>query len=156
MITLFYGSEREKVLAAFAAYESEKNYQLDVPRTIYGVNFSHEYQTLFDPVKIYDLIYADHYSLFMQDCLNYYGNQTKDKDWDKKEKESNFLLIIKRSIRLHGLDVDFYISSPFFSDFNSAIKKYMTAKIECKKVNGHTVGDYVLLRTNEKSQIVLD
>jgi hypothetical protein len=79
MITLLYGLEREKVLAALAAYESEKNYQLDIPRIIYGVNFSTEYQTLFDPVKIDDLFYADHYSLFVHNCLDYYE---KDKYWN--------------------------------------------------------------------------
>jgi hypothetical protein len=121
---------------------------LDIPRIIYGVNFSTEYQTLFDPVKIDDLFYADHYSLFVHNCLDYYE---KDKYWDRKE--NNFLLLVKRSIRK---DVDIYISSLLFSDFSLAIKKYMVAKIECKKVNGHTVGDYVLLRTNEKSRIVLD
>jgi len=161
MITVFYGPEREKVLAAFAVYESEKNYQLDIPRTIYGMNFSAEYQTLFDPIRISDLCWSmlgvspDHYSLFMQDCFDYYGNQTTKKQhwnsWDKKE--GNFMLLARRSMRK---DVDFYISCPLFSDFSSAIKKYMIAKIECKNERGHVVGNYSLLRTGEKSQIVLD
>jgi len=152
MITLLYGSEREKVLAAFSIYESEKNYQIDVPRIIYGINFSHEYQTLFDPVKIHDLFYADHYSLFMHDCLDYYGKQTK-KDRIQEKKEHNFLLLVKRSMRR---DTDIYISSSSFSDFGLAIKKYMIAKIECKNINGHTVGDYLLLRTGEKNRMILD
>lgn len=152
MITALYGQEREKVLAAFAVYESEKNYQLDAPRIIYGINFSHEYQTLFDPVKIQDLFYADHYSLFMNDCLDYYGKQAK-KDRNQEKKENNFLLLVKRSMRR---DTDIYISSSSFSDFGSVIKKYMIAKIECKYVDGHTVGNYLLLRTGEKSQMILD
>ena len=158
MITVFYGPEREKILAAFAVYESEKNYQLDIPRIIYGMNFSAEYQTLFDPVRIPDLLNSDHYSLFMQDCFDYYGNQTKktwgDKYWgNRDQKESIFMLLMRRSVRK---DVDFYISCPLLSDFSSVIRKYMIAKIECKNMNGHTVGDYSLLRTGEKSQIVLD
>jgi len=152
MITLFYGSEREKVLAAFATYESEKNYQLEIPRIIYGINFSMEYQTLFDPAKISDLLNSDHYSLFMNDCLDYYGKQSPNK-WYGDKRESNFLLLMRRSIRR---DVDFYISSEKSSDFCSEIKKYTVAKIECNRDKGHTVGNYVLLRSGEKSQIVLD
>ena len=158
MITLLFGQEREKVLAAFAIYESEKNYQLDVPRTIYGMNFSHEYQTLFDPVisellhSDHYLFYADNYSLFMQDCFDYYGKRIKK--YEKLVKKQNiFLVLMGRSARKN---VDFYVSCPLFTDFNSTIRRKMTAKIECKKVNGHIVGDYVLLRTNEKSRIVLD
>jgi hypothetical protein len=151
MITLFYGPERENVLSVFAEYESNKNYQLDVPRTIYGINFSEKYQTLFDPVKITDLINFDHYSLFMHDCLDYYGNQTKKDFWDKKK--GSFLMLVRRSVKR---DSDIYLSSEKDDDISSSIRKYATAKIECKNDKGHVVGDYVLLRTGEKNRIVLD